>query len=127
MKWSNKWKSSKKAKKQRMYRLAAPLHIKHKFLSAHLSAELRTRYGRRSLPLRKGDEVEIMVGNFAGHKGKIERIDTKAQKVYIEGVKVKKADGSEVLKAITPSNIKILSLNLSDKERAAIFTKSKKV
>ncbi len=124
-KWSSKWKASKQPRKQRKYRYMAPLHIKHKLVSAHLSKELRLRYGKRALPLRKGDEVQIMVGKFKGHKGKVERIDLKSEKVYVEGAKVKKADGSEVMVAVEPSNLKIISLDLSDKMRLAAITKGK--
>ena len=133
-KWSKSWVSSKQPRKQRKYRYNAPLHIRHKFVSAHLSKELIERFNTRSLPLRKGDFVEIMRGEFKGLKGKIEKIDLTKCKVYIENIKVKKVDGSEVKKAIEPSNLRIVRLNLDDKRRQKIFerfakkeTKSKEV
>ena len=58
-KFSKKWKSSKQPRKQRKYRAEAPLHVKHKLVSANLSKELRKKYGRRSFPLRKGDTVLV--------------------------------------------------------------------
>ena len=119
--WSKKWVSSKQPRKQRKYRYNAPNHVRHKLLSAHLSKELRKQFNKRSIPLRKGDEVEVMVGTFKKTKGLVERVDMKNLKVYIEGVKVKKVDGSQVSKSINPSNLKITKLNLSDKMRARVF------
>ena len=119
--WSKKWVSSTQPRKQRKYRYNAPNHIRHKFLSAHLSKELRKQFKKRSIPLRKGDEVEVMVGTFRKTRGLVERVDMKRLKVYVEGVKVKKVDGSQVSKSINPSNLKIVKLNLSDKMRVRIF------
>ena len=41
--FSKSWVSSKKPGKQRKYRINAPLNIKRKFLSVHLSKELREK------------------------------------------------------------------------------------
>jgi|YelNatPaOPRAMG01_1025707.scaffolds.fasta_scaffold01691_21 large subunit ribosomal protein L24 len=118
---------SSKARKQRKFLFNAPLHLRRKMISAHLSKELREKYKRRSLPLRKGDEVEIMRGEFKGKKGKISRVDLKNYKVYIEGITRKKTTGAEVLVPIHPSNLRIISLNLDDKKRVeAIEKKIKK-
>lgn len=126
-KFSRKWKSSKQPRKQRKYRHNAPLHIRHKFLSAHLSKELREKFNKRSVPVRKGDEVKVMRGEFKGFKGVIERVDLKKCRAYIEGIKVKKVDGSEVLKPIQPSNLLLTKLNLDDKFRQKIFERVKEV
>jgi len=70
--FSVKWIGSKQPRKQRKYRANAPLHIKRKFMSANLAKELRKRYGNRSFPLKKGDSIKIMRGEFKGKTGKIE-------------------------------------------------------
>ncbi len=119
-KWSKSWKSSKQAKKQRKYRRNAPLHIKRKLVSAHLCKELREKYKKRSLAVRKGDKVKILRGSFKGQSGKIERINVKKEKVYIEGITVTKKDGTSVPRPIHPSNLLILELNLDDKMRKKI-------
>lgn len=120
-KFSKKWKSSKQPRKQRKYRYNAPLHIKHKFLAAHLSKELIKKYSRRSLPVRKGDKVKIVRGRFKKHMGKIERVFTKKSQVYIENIQDLKKDGSKVFVSIHPSNLIITELNLEDKERQKIL------
>ena len=68
---------SKKPRKQRKFLKLAPLHIRRKMIAAHLSKELREKYKRRSIPVRKGDEVKIMRGEFKGMIGKIVKVDTK--------------------------------------------------
>ncbi len=115
--WSSKWVSSKQPRKQRKYRHNAPLHIRRKFLSAHLSPVLRKRHSKRSFPVRKGDEVLVMTGSMKGRKGIIERVSVRESKVYIENIKAKKADGSEVLRPIQPSNLMITVLKVEDKMR----------
>jgi len=118
---------SKKPRKQRKFLYNAPLHIRRKMISAHLSKELRKKYKRRSIPLRKGDEVKVMRGEFKGTIGKIVRIDTKEYKVYIDTVKKKRSIGTEYLVPIHPSNLLITNLNLEDKYRIKMLERGKNV
>ena len=115
--FSKHWIASKQPRKQRKYLAKAPLHIKHKFLAANLSKELRKKYQRRSFPLRKGDIVKIMRGSFKKKTGKIENIDAKRTKVSIEKIQRTKKDGTKVNVFFHPSKLQIIGLNLDDKER----------
>jgi large subunit ribosomal protein L24 len=124
--WSKFWKSSTQPRKQRKYRYNAPLHIKRKFLSAHLSKELAKKHGKRSFPLRKGDEVEVMRGDFKKKKGKVNRVDLKKSKVYVDGINVKKVEGTDVAVPIDPSNLRITDLELKDKKRLEALKKKEK-
>jgi len=116
-KFSTAWKSSKKPRKQRKYRTNSPLHIKHKFLNANLSKSLRQKHNKRSLPLRKGDEVLVMRGSFKKKKAKVEKIDLKRTRVSLENINRTKKDGTKVAVWFAPSSLQIQSLNLDDKER----------
>lgn len=116
-KFSKSWKSSKKAKKQRKFRFNAPLHIKGKFLSSHLSKELRAKYKRRNTRVRVGDKVKIAVGQFKGKNGKVERALIKRCKVYVTGIEIIKKDGTKLMYGLEPSNLIIVELNIEDKER----------
>jgi len=118
---------SSKPRKQRKFRYTAPLHIRRKLVSAHLSKELREKYKRRAIPIRKGDEVEIMRGKFKKKTGKILRVDLKEYKVYIEGMTRKRTVGTEAQVAFHPSNLRILNLNLDDKYRNKIFERKIKL
>ena len=116
-KFSIHWKSSKQPRKQRKYAANAPLHLRKKFVSANLSKDLRKKQGKRNIPLRKGDIVKIMRGKFKGKQGKITEIKVKTQKIFIEGIQIKKKDGSKTNVPIKPSNLQIIELNLDDRKR----------
>lgn len=117
--FSTSWKSSVKARKQHKYTANAPLHLKHKFLSSHLSKDLRKKYGKRALPLRKGDEVLVMRGAFKKKKAKVTSVKLSKALVYLEGLQRTKRDGSKVNISFQPSNLQIVSLHSEDKRRFA--------
>jgi len=108
---------SKKPRKQRKFIYTAPLHVRRKLMSAHLSKELREKYKRRSLPLRKGDTVKIMRGKYAGKTGKVSKISLKKYRAYIEGITRKRTVGTEAQVPIHPSKLMIIDLNLEDEKR----------
>ena len=116
-KFSTKWKASKQPRKQRKFIANAPLHLKRKMLSSNLSKPLREKHKIRNIELRKGDKVRIMRGKFKKKQGKVIEVKTKLLKVYVEGIQVKKTDGSKVNVALRASNLQIIELNLEDKKR----------
>jgi large subunit ribosomal protein L24 len=118
--WSNAWKGSKNQDKQIKYAKNAPLHKKRKFMAATLSKELRKKYGKRSMGVKKGDKVKMMRGQFRKVTGKVTGIDTMRQKIYVEGVELIKKDGSKALYPVHPSNVMITELNMDDKKRKRI-------
>src|SRR3989344_4658214 len=91
-KFSKLWKSSKKPSKQRKYRANAPLSIKRKFLSVHLSKDLIKKYKTRN-------------------------VITKKSKVFIEGIENVKKDGTKAYYPMEPSNLVIIEPDLTDKRR----------
>ncbi len=127
IKFSRSWKSSKQPRKQRKYRFNAPLHIKQKFMHAHLSKELRKKYSRRNIGLKKGDTVKIARGQFKKHTGKVDRIDLKKTRVYVTGVEITKKDGTKATYPIHPSNLVITEMNIDDKMRQKILDRKKAV
>ncbi|MBS3143720.1 50S ribosomal protein L24 [Candidatus Woesearchaeota archaeon] len=116
-KFSKLWGSSKNPRKQKKYRANAPLNIKRKFLSVHLSKELKKKYLTRNTRIRKGDKVKIARGQFKGKTGIISKVLTKKSKVFIENIQNIKNDGTKTNYPIEPSNIIITELNLTDKKR----------
>lgn len=124
--FSRSWKSSKQPRKQRKYLFNAPISIRHRFLSAHLAKELIKKYNRRSIPLRKGDEIKIVRGQFKGKKGKIENVDLKNLRVFVENIQHTKSDGTKTFYPLHPSNLIITNLNLTDKKRREIFERNVK-
>jgi large subunit ribosomal protein L24 len=125
-KWSNRWSGSVQPRKQRKFRHNAPLHVRQRFVSAHLSEDLRKRFGKRSIPIRKNDEIIVRRGTFKGTRGSVSRVDLRSGKVYLEEIKVKKVDGSEVHRPLEPSNLVIIKINLDDKRRQLIVERAEK-
>lgn len=112
---------SKQPRKQRKYIYNAPLHARRKMMSVTLSRDLREEYGRRSIPVRSGDTVQVMRGDFKNHEGKVDKVNVKDYKVFIEGATITKPDGNSVFFPIHPSNLVIVSLNLDDDRRIEIL------
>jgi large subunit ribosomal protein L24 len=112
------WIKSVQPRKQRKYRYNAPLHLKSKFLNVHLDKTLKSKYGIRSIRVRKGDTVKISKGNYRGKSGKVDKVSLKYLKIYVQGIEQMKKDGSKSLVAIEPTNTIITNLDLSDKKRS---------
>ena len=110
-----------KPRNQRIALLKAPLHQRHKFFNARLSDELANKLGVKRLPVRVGDVVRIMRGDWAGHEGKVVKVDLKRIRIHVEGVTIKKADGTPVYYPIHPSKVMIIKLDTSDKWREKII------
>jgi len=123
-KFSTSWVSSKQPRKQRKYRYNSPLHLKHNFLNVHLSAELRKKYNKRSIPVRKGDEVLVMRGAFKKKKAKILEVDVKKTRIVLENLNRTKKDGTKVNVYFNPSNLLLQTLNTDDKKRLKFLNKN---
>lgn len=119
--WSSHWKGSSKPRKQRKYQYNAPLHIIKKFFSAPLSEDLHKKYKKRNIPVRKGDTVTVVRGQFTGKTGKVEKIFSKQHRVAVEGVYLTKKDGNRTVYRLHPSKIMITELNLTDKKRTKLL------
>jgi len=84
-------------------------------MRARFDKKLQERYDKKHFGIRTGDTVEIMRGDFKGQSGKVNEI--KGEKAVIEGITVKKADGSATPKGINISNVRITKIDLSDSWR----------
>jgi large subunit ribosomal protein L24 len=124
--FSKSWISSKRPGKQRKYRYNANNKIKLRMMSAHLSKELKQKYKKRSLSLRKGDLVKIMRGEFKAKEGKITMMDLKNMKITIDGVQFQKKDGTKLNAKIDPSKVIIKEIYGDDKLRIKERSKEKK-
>lgn len=125
-KWSASWKGSKKRRKQIKYVKNAPLHIKTGFMTAPLSKELRKKYNRRNMGVVEGDKVKIIRGQFKKTSGKVAKVNTKRQRIYVEGAELVKKDGSKTQYPIHPSNVMITEMKIEDKKRKKILDRKAK-
>jgi large subunit ribosomal protein L24 len=96
-------------------------HERTKHLSANLSTELKDSNNTRSLPVRKGDRIRVLRGDYKGIEGRIQRVDRKNYRIYVDGINREKADGTSILVPIHPSKVQIIKLNLDDKLREEIL------
>ena len=117
MEFAKSFKSSGKPGKQRLYVYKAPLHVRSAMLCAHLSKELRQKLKRRSLRVRIGDKVVVMIGQYKKKSGKVEAVDVGTQRVYITGIDRSRKDGSKAQYPFNPSNLVITDLGSEDKMR----------
>jgi len=113
-------------RKSRKAHFSAPSHIKRKLMSSHLSKELQTKHGVRSIPVRKDDEVKVMRGTHKGRGGKVIQVYRKKWCIHIEKIVREKANGSSVPVPIHSSNVRITKLKL-DNDRKRTLERKKRV
>jgi large subunit ribosomal protein L24 len=101
--------------------------VKSKAVAAHLSTELREKYGVRSARVCRGDTVVVIRGNedIRGNEAKVVEVLTDKGCVIIDGITVNQADGTAVAKPIHASNLVITKLDLTDEWRADSIAKNK--
>lgn len=90
-------------------------------MSSPLSKDLRSKYGVKSIPIRKDDEVQVIRGHYKGQQvGKVVQCYRKKFVVYIERIQREKANGASVYVGIHPSKVCIVKLKM-DKDRKKIL------
>jgi len=94
-------------------------------MSAPLSKELRAKYGKRSMPIRKDDEVMIVRGakKSTERTSKVTAVYRRRWVLHIEKIQKERANGQFVNVGIDPSNVVITKLKL-DKDREAILARA---
>lgn len=62
--------------------------------------------------------MKILRGDFAGIEGKITKLDTRRQRLFVEGVQREKVAGTSTNVSVHASKVLVTKLNLDDKWRA---------
>jgi large subunit ribosomal protein L24 len=106
-----------KPTKQRKRMYLAPATDRYRRFSAPLSSKLKASQGTSSVPVIKGDTVMIMRGDRKGSEGKVNQIDRKNYRIFVDGATREKVDGTTIPVPIHPSKVMITRLNLDDKWR----------
>ena len=114
-------------RKQRKRLYNAPAHLRHKLMAAPLAPELMSSKGVKTLPVRKGDTVRIVRGDHTGFEGKVNRVDLKRYRIFIEGLTREKVDGTNIFVSVHPSKVMIKNLKLDDKWRKGIVERKKEL
>ena len=112
-------------RKQRKMMYEAPLHKRQKMVSVNLSKDLKKKFKKRNIPVKTGDKVEVVRGEFKGIKSIINKIDLKKTIIVLEDVKRSKTDGTEIRVPIHPSNLRLIEPDMTDKKRQKIVKRVK--
>ena len=112
---------TKSPSKQRKRLYTAPYHSRSHIFSAHLSSELRGSHNSRTMPVKKGDTIRVLRGDYKGFEGKILRVNRKGYRIIVDGINREKADGTSMPVAIHPSKVEVIRLDLDDKWRDKIL------
>jgi large subunit ribosomal protein L24 len=96
---------------------------RRRMMAVPLSRELRQRYGRRSLPLRKGDTVRVLSGSYStvGEERRVAKVDRRHYRVTLDNVTTKTADAKLKPLPIRTSHLVLTKLNLSDPWRRRVL------
>ncbi|MHA1195567.1 MAG: 50S ribosomal protein L24 [Promethearchaeota archaeon] len=97
---------SKQPRKQRKALYNYKNHQRSKLLSTRLADFLRDQYGVKKLPLRVGDQVRVVKGEFKDFEGEVIEI-TKNLRAKIKECVFEKVDGTQFNPSIHISNLVI--------------------
>ena len=95
-------------------------------MGCHVSAELKNKYGIRSIPIRKGDEVKIVRGFYKSKAGKVTNVSRKSRVIFVEKVTREKHNGRTTAIAFHPSNCVVTKLNLQNQDRKDLVERKKR-
>merc|ERR1712072_441324 len=112
-------------RKSRKEHFQAPSSVRRVILSAPLSKELREKHNVRSIPIRKDDEVTIVLGSNKGREGKVTSVYRLKFLVHIERVSREKSNGQSVPIGVHPSKVVVTKLKL-DKDREKLLERISK-
>ncbi len=112
---------STQPRRQRLARFNADLFERRRRMAVPLSRELRRRYGRRSLPVRKGDTVRILSGSYKGREERVAKIDRQWYSVTLDNVTTKTGDQKLKPLPIQLTHLVLTRLNLSDAWRRRVL------
>jgi large subunit ribosomal protein L24 len=107
------------AQRKALYR--APQHVRRKRMTLPLSRELRARYRRRRIPVRKGDTVRVLAGSFVGREERVAKIDLRHYHVILDNVTLRKADKKLKQLPMATGHLVITKLNLNDPWRRRVL------
>ncbi len=113
--------SSRQPRRQRKAQFNRPVHRRGMVMVLPLSKELRSRYHRRRLTVRKGDTVRVLAGSFVGREERVARVDRRNRRLVLDNVTLRKADKKLQQLPLNPGHLLLTRLNLSDAWRRRVL------
>lgn len=118
---------TKRPSKQRKKIYQADSFKRHKLISARLSKDLQKKYNVNRVPVRSGDTVYVIGGDFIGTEGKVLSVNYKNQRLSIDGIAREKTDKSKIVYPIHASKVIIRRFGKVDQTRKAILERRAKI
>jgi large subunit ribosomal protein L26e len=122
MKFSNLVTSSRRKNRKKLFQ--SDSNQRRKIMSSLLSKNLREKYQKKSLPIRKDDEVKIMRGIMRGRIGKVVQCHRKSFSIYVDKISRLKTGKSISYLPISPSNVIITGLSMTNERKMLLLNKS---
>ena len=101
-------------RRQRKSYFTADTFERRRRMTVLLSRELRGRFRRRSVPVRKGDTVRVLSGSFVGREERVAKVDRRRYSVTLDNVTLKTADEKLKPLPLRLNHLVITRLNLAD-------------
>lgn len=101
-------------------------HLTYKSCAVRLGRELRAKYGFRNLPVKVGDRVIIIKGDYKGVEGDVNRVSRGRGRVYVSGVYRENARGEQRLIPIPVNSVILIKVDEKDKWRQRIIERKHK-
>ncbi len=112
---------SRQPRRQRLAKFEADHAERRRRMALPLSRELRRRYGRRSLPVRKGDTVRILSGSYEGREERVAKVDRRGYTVTLDHVTGKTMEAKLKPLPVQLSHLVLTRLNLADPWRRRVL------
>ncbi|KAI3379188.1 hypothetical protein SNEBB_006014 [Seison nebaliae] len=122
---------SSSRRKNRKRHFQAPSHIRRKLMCCRLSRDLQKQYNMKSIPINKGDEVDIIKGlseatSKSINGGKVKAVYRKKFVLHLERSQREKANGQSVQVGIQPANV-VITKAVETKYRKQLWAKRAKL
>jgi large subunit ribosomal protein L24 len=106
--------TSKQPRRQRKAYYTADGAERRRRMTVPLSRDLRGRFKRRHVPVRKGDTVRVLSGSYLGREERVAKVSRRHYSVTLDNITVKTGDQKLKPLPIQLSHLVITRLNLSD-------------
>lgn len=114
-------RSPRSARRQRKALYTASHQERRRRMTVPLSRELKTRFHRRAIPVRKGDTVRILGGSYVGREERVAKVDRRTFSVTLDNVTSKTGESKQTPLPIRTGHLVIVRLNLADPYRRRIL------
>ena len=108
-------------RRQRKALYTASTSERRRRMAVPLSRELRRRYGRRQIPVRKGDTVRILSGSYVGREERVAKVNLRSYSVTLDNVTGKTADAKLKPLPVRTAHLVLTKLNLADPWRRRVL------